>query len=157
MKKQEQWHTTVATDVGNCIMMNREYQSLKESALTVPALGHAWESDYTIDKPATKNTAGEKSIHCMRCDARTDIQTIPATGGSDDQNGSDSNSGNNNSGTSGEDSSGSNTSTKRNIRKRQKVTVKGIRYKVTGVVAKTKKFEVSCTEVHQKDNKIVNT
>lgn len=54
----------------------------------------------------------------MRCDARTDIQTIPATGGSDDQNGiddnsnnsSDSNSGNNNSGTSGGDSPGSNTS-----------------------------------------------
>ena len=119
---------------------------LKESALTVPALGHAWESDYTIDKPATKNTAGEKSIHCMRCDARTDIQTIPATGGSDDQNGSDSNSGNNNSGTSGEDSSGSNTSTKKKYPKKgKKVTVKGIRYKVTGVVAKTKKFEVSCT------------
>ena len=82
----------------------------------------------------------------MRCDARTDIQTIPATGGSDDQNGSDSNSGNNNSGTSGEDSSGSNTSTKKKYPKKgKKVTVKGIRYKVTGVVAKTKKFEVSCT------------
>ena len=127
---------------------------LKESALTVPALGHAWESDYTIDKPATKNTAGEKSIHCMRCDARTDIQTIPATGGSDDQNGSDdnsnnssdSNSGNNNSGTSGGDSPGSNTSKKKKYPKKgKKVTVKGIRYKVTGVVAKTKKFEVSCT------------
>lgn len=30
-------------------------------------------------------------------------------------------------------------------KKGKKVTVKGIRYKVTGVVAKTKKFEVSCT------------
>lgn len=32
-EKQEQWHTTVAADVGNCIVMNREYQSLKKVLL----------------------------------------------------------------------------------------------------------------------------
>lgn len=46
----------------------------------IKALGHAYASDYTIDKAATCTTAGEKSKHCSRCDAVTDRQTIPATG-----------------------------------------------------------------------------
>ena len=33
-------------------------------------LGHEWESDFTIDIPATATTQGEKSIHCRRCGER---------------------------------------------------------------------------------------
>ncbi len=43
----------------------------------IPALGHDWETEYTIDRPATAQEAGEKSIHCKRCEERTDIQPVP--------------------------------------------------------------------------------
>ena len=36
-------------------------------------LGHDWESDFTIDIPATATTQGEKSIHCRRCGERSHI------------------------------------------------------------------------------------
>ena len=42
--------------------------------------GHSWESDYTIDKEATCKAAGSKSIHCSKCDAVKDSETIPAIG-----------------------------------------------------------------------------
>ena len=43
----------------------------------VPAKGHAFSSEWTIDKPATINGTGLKSKHCKRCDAKTDITVIP--------------------------------------------------------------------------------
>ena len=42
--------------------------------------GHSWESDYTIDKEETCETDGSKSIHCSKCDAVKDSETITATG-----------------------------------------------------------------------------
>lgn len=42
--------------------------------------GHSWESDYTIDKEATCESDGSKSIHCRYCDAVKDSETITATG-----------------------------------------------------------------------------
>jgi hypothetical protein len=39
---------------------------------------HSWETDYTIDKAPTETETGEKSIHCSKCDATKDAQTIPA-------------------------------------------------------------------------------
>lgn len=51
-------------------------QTLQEPEI-IPALGHDWEKDYAIDKPATAEEEGEKSIHCSRCPQRKDIQTIP--------------------------------------------------------------------------------
>ena len=42
--------------------------------------GHSWESDYTIDKEATCESDGSKSIHCSKCDAVKDSETITATG-----------------------------------------------------------------------------
>ncbi len=41
---------------------------------------HDWEEDYTIDKPATCEGAGSKSIHCKNCEAVKDSTEIPATG-----------------------------------------------------------------------------
>ena len=46
----------------------------------IPALGHDFAKDYTIDKKATCTTDGEQSRHCSRCDAREDVQKINAFG-----------------------------------------------------------------------------
>ncbi len=43
----------------------------------IPALGHDFAKEFTVDKAATKDAAGEKSRHCTRCDARTEITAIP--------------------------------------------------------------------------------
>ena len=46
----------------------------------VSALGHDWAEDFTVDKEATCEETGLKSIHCKRCDERKEITTIPAKG-----------------------------------------------------------------------------
>lgn len=45
-----------------------------------PALGHAWDQEYTADKTATCTEDGEESIHCSRCDATKDKRTVAAKG-----------------------------------------------------------------------------
>ena len=47
---------------------------------TIPALGHDFNTDYTIDKNPTHTEAGSKSQHCKRCGAKQNIITIMATG-----------------------------------------------------------------------------
>ncbi len=44
---------------------------------TVPALGHRWDTEFTVDKPATTKEPGWQSIHCRRCDATKDGKEIP--------------------------------------------------------------------------------
>ena len=46
----------------------------------IPALGHDYSTEFTIDKEATCTEAGSKSKHCSRCDSVTDVTTIPALG-----------------------------------------------------------------------------
>ena len=46
----------------------------------VSALGHNWNEDFTVDKEATCEETGLKSIHCKRGDERKEITTIPAKG-----------------------------------------------------------------------------
>ena len=46
----------------------------------INSYGHSWESNYTIDKEATCESDGSKSIHCRYCDAVKDSETITATG-----------------------------------------------------------------------------
>ncbi|MCH5165059.1 MAG: TlpA family protein disulfide reductase [Clostridiales bacterium] len=45
----------------------------------VPATGHNYNKDFTIDKIPSLNSEGEQSRHCTnyKCSSRTDIQTIP--------------------------------------------------------------------------------
>ena len=43
---------------------------------TLPALGHDYSKEWTIDKEATCAEPGEKSHHCKKCDTRTDITVI---------------------------------------------------------------------------------
>ena len=46
----------------------------------VEALGHDWAEDFTVDKEATCEETGLKSIHCKHCDEKKDETTIPAKG-----------------------------------------------------------------------------
>ncbi|MGN1310408.1 MAG: hypothetical protein ACI4VP_01640 [Clostridia bacterium] len=46
----------------------------------VPALGHSYSEEFTIDKEATCVETGSKSKHCTRCDEKTERTKIPATG-----------------------------------------------------------------------------
>lgn len=43
----------------------------------VPATGHEWSEEFTVDKPATCAEMGSKSIHCLKCDATKENQSIP--------------------------------------------------------------------------------
>ena len=43
----------------------------------VDALGHDYSAEWTVDVEATYTTAGSKSRHCTRCDAKTDVTVIP--------------------------------------------------------------------------------
>ena len=51
---------------------------VKESRYVIgSALGHDFQSFYTVDIPATTETEGVKSRHCSRCEERTDFVSIP--------------------------------------------------------------------------------
>ena len=53
----------------------------------IPAKGHTWNTDYTVDKEATCTEAGSESIHCSICDAvkEDSAREIPAKGHSWDE------------------------------------------------------------------------
>ena len=44
---------------------------------TLPALGHDYSEEWTIDKEATYYEDGSKSRHCSRCDSKIDVTVIP--------------------------------------------------------------------------------
>jgi len=44
---------------------------------TIPALGHDFALDFTVDVEPTETAPGSKSRHCLRCDAVTDVTEIP--------------------------------------------------------------------------------
>ena len=46
----------------------------------IPAKGHSFSDEWTIDVEPTETTPGSKSHHCTVCDAKTDVTEIPATG-----------------------------------------------------------------------------
>lgn len=46
----------------------------------IDALGHDFAKDFTVDAEATCKNVGSKSRHCIRCDAKTDVTEIPASG-----------------------------------------------------------------------------
>ena len=47
---------------------------------TIPAKGHSFSTEWTVDVEATETTPGSKSHHCTVCDAKTDVTEILATG-----------------------------------------------------------------------------
>ena len=44
---------------------------------TLPALGHDYAGEWTVDKEATYYEDGSKSRHCSRCDSQIDVTVIP--------------------------------------------------------------------------------
>lgn len=48
--------------------------------VSVPAPGHDYDTEFTVDKAATCTEPGSESKHCKNCDATTEITEIPATG-----------------------------------------------------------------------------
>lgn len=50
------------------------------SITEVPALGHDYAEEFTVDKEATCTTEGSKSKHCKRCDAKGEVTVIAVTG-----------------------------------------------------------------------------
>ena len=46
----------------------------------VPAIGHNFTTEWTIDSNATCTTDGSKSHHCSRCDEKTNVTIIEASG-----------------------------------------------------------------------------
>ena len=53
-----------------------EYTTYKERT----ALGHNYETQFTIDKEPTCTEKGSKSYHCLRCQSISQITEIPANG-----------------------------------------------------------------------------
>ena len=51
-----------------------------KKTITIDALGHEYSSAWTIDSEPTCTAAGQKSHHCIRCDAVSGQTEIPATG-----------------------------------------------------------------------------
>lgn len=43
----------------------------------IPPMGHEWDSEYTVDREPTTERDGEKSIHCIRCQERSKVQSVP--------------------------------------------------------------------------------
>jgi hypothetical protein len=66
-------------EVGVCEVCGEHY-SYPTDENAIPATGHTWSEDYVVDKEATCTEAGEKSKHCTVCDAKEDVQEIPALG-----------------------------------------------------------------------------
>lgn len=66
-------------EVGVCEVCGEHY-SYPTDENKLLAIGHTWSEDYVVDKEATCTEAGEKSKHCTICDAKEDVQEIPALG-----------------------------------------------------------------------------
>ena len=46
----------------------------------IPALGHDFADEFTVDKEPTCTEDGSKSKHCSRCDEKDEVTAIPALG-----------------------------------------------------------------------------
>ena len=107
----------------------KECISLTETYLQ--PLGHEWESDFTIDIPATATTQGEKSIHCRRCGERSRIVKYSLE---DEKNSSNDN----------EDTEYGRKITYSYRLKGSLFKAKGLRYRVNAVNVKKGIFDVTC-------------
>ena len=109
-------------DGKECILLTETY---------LQPLGHEWESDFTIDIPATATTQGEKSIHCRRCGERSHIVKYSLE---DEKNSSNDN----------EDTEYGRKITYSYLLKGSLFKAKGLRYRVNAVNAKKGIFDVTC-------------
>ncbi len=122
----------------------------------VKPTGHNWDTNYTIDVPATETTTGAQSIHCRNCNATKDQREIPATGkkqGADDglsvpgdENKDDGSGTQNGDATddSDEDDEDDNVDNVNYPKVGDTFTIKGLKYKVVSSNPEDDEYEVSC-------------
>ena len=82
-------HDLVATEIDiepSCTVPGHAMGCCKvcgaQQEMTLPALGHSFQSDWTIDKQPTCTAQGEQSHHCSRCGKRKDVfplERVPHT------------------------------------------------------------------------------
>lgn len=158
-KKEEESHThetvideaVAATCTGDGLTQGSHCSKcgeILEAQTVIPALGHDWEPDFTIDIPATAMTQGEKSIHCRRCGERSRIVKYSPEDEPDASNGG-------NSGDSAQEASyygGSDDNEDTEDGKRyyfyfskgSSFKIKGIRYQINAVNTKKGIYDVTC-------------
>lgn len=114
-------------------------------------LGHDWESDFTIDIPATATTQGEKSIHCRRCGERSHIVKYSLEDEKNSSNDNSSSAGNSEQENLYYEGSNENEDTEHGTKitysyllKGSLFKAKGLRYRVNAVNAKKGIFDVIC-------------
>lgn len=77
------WNTVTAA---TCMSAGTEKRTCSCGATeqrSVNALGHNYSTEWTVDVTPTETTAGIKSHHCIRCNAKTNVTAIQATGTQD--------------------------------------------------------------------------
>ena len=73
------WETTKEPKCTETGLRQKVCTYCKDSKLIeeIPATGHSWNNDYTVDTPATHSATGVESIHCSVCDTiRPDSQRV---------------------------------------------------------------------------------
>ena len=71
---QEPSCTTAGRALGRCSVCGEQKE------ITLPALGHEFDTQWTVDKAPTCTAQGEQSHHCTRCGKRQTITTLPRKG-----------------------------------------------------------------------------
>lgn len=66
--------TTAGRALGRCSVCGVQQE------ITLPALGHAFETKWTVDKAPTCTAQGEQSHHCTRCGKRQNVTALPRKG-----------------------------------------------------------------------------
>lgn len=71
----------ITDEPATCILGGKKHRLCadcgKSETVIIPALGHSFSEEFTVDTAPTEISAGSKSRHCTRCDARTDITELP--------------------------------------------------------------------------------
>ena len=75
-----EWQTEIAARCETAGVKVRTCTCGAKDTAVIPALGHDWQPDFTVDREPTCTEAGSKSIHCTICDKTKDVTEIPAAG-----------------------------------------------------------------------------
>ncbi len=72
-----EWTTTIEPTCETTGKKTRKCYCGATETETIPALGHDFDEEFTVDIEATYEKDGSKSRHCSRCDEVTDVTVIP--------------------------------------------------------------------------------
>ena len=74
------WTTVANSTCENAGQKSKSCTCGEKVTESIPALGHDYATEYTVDKVANCTEKGSKSQHCSRCNSKQNITEIPATG-----------------------------------------------------------------------------